>query len=94
MRSFFRSLMNGQGQPPGNEDADQSAHERERPFPTPDSESSSNDRPVVPDYELILRIGHGAYGDVWLARSKATGALRAAKIVWRHTFEDAKPFQR
>jgi serine/threonine protein kinase len=51
-------------------------------------------KPVVPDYELIRRIGHGAYGDVWLARSQATSALRAAKIVWRHTFEDAKPFQR
>jgi serine/threonine protein kinase len=51
-------------------------------------------KPTVPDYELLRRIGHGAYGDVWLARSKATGALRAAKIVWRHTFEDAKPFQR
>jgi serine/threonine protein kinase len=51
-------------------------------------------QPTVPDYELIRRIGRGAYGDVWLARSQATGALRAAKIVWRHTFEDAKPFQR
>ena len=31
----------------------------------------------------------------WLARSQAIpGTLRAAKIVWRHTFEDAKPFQR
>ncbi len=36
----------------------------------------------------------GAYGDVWLARSKATGALRAAKIVWRHRFEDERPFRR
>jgi serine/threonine protein kinase len=50
--------------------------------------------PVVPDYELLRRIGRGAYGDVWLARSKATGVLRAAKIVWRHTFEDNRPFQR
>ena len=43
---------------------------------------------------MLRRIGRGAYGDVWLARNQATGALRAAKIVWRHTFEDAKPFQR
>jgi WD40 repeat protein len=43
---------------------------------------------------LLRRIGRGAYGEVWLARNQATGALRAAKIVWRHTFEDARPFQR
>ena len=50
--------------------------------------------PSVPDYDLLRRIGGGAYGEVWLARSKATGALRAAKIVWRHTFEDERPFER
>jgi len=50
--------------------------------------------PTVPDYNLLRRIGHGAYGDVWLARSKATGAFRAAKIVWRRSFEDDRPFRR
>src|SRR5215472_16176314 len=37
-------------------------------------------KPAVPDYELLQPIGGGAYGEVWLARSKATGAVRAAKI--------------
>jgi hypothetical protein len=50
--------------------------------------------PSVPDYDLLRRIGGGAYGEVWLARSKATGALRAAKIVWRRTFEDERPYRR
>ncbi|SPE51251.1 hypothetical protein SBV1_130120 [Verrucomicrobia bacterium] len=49
---------------------------------------------TVPDYDLLRCIGGSAYGDVWLARSKATGVLRAAKIVWRHTFEDDRPFRR
>ena len=86
--------MNGQDQTPDNKNADQSAPLPERPSATPDTGPNPKDRPVVPDYELIRRIGRGAYGDVWLARSQATGTLRAAKIVWRHTFEDAKPFQR
>src|SRR5215470_13563298 len=50
--------------------------------------------PPVPDYDLLRRIGGGAYGEVWLARSVATGALRAAKIVWRNRFEDERSFQR
>jgi serine/threonine protein kinase len=50
--------------------------------------------PLIPDYDLLKRIGGGAYGEVWLVRSKATGALRAAKIVWRRTFNDERPFKR
>jgi serine/threonine protein kinase len=86
--------MNGNDQPSGNDDADRSAPLREPPSPTPAAEPSPIIQPTVPDYELIRRIGRGAYGEVWLARNQATGALRAAKIVWRHTFEDARPFQR
>ncbi|MHB8521180.1 MAG: protein kinase domain-containing protein [Limisphaerales bacterium] len=50
--------------------------------------------PSVPDHELFHRIGAGAYGEVWLARNLATGALRAVKIVHRSTFADERPFNR
>lgn len=54
---------------------------RERPFP------------VIPDHEVLRRIGGGAYGEVWLARG-VTGALRAVKVVWREDFEDERGFER
>ena len=49
--------------------------------------------PRVPDHELIRRIGRGAYGEVWLARS-VTGAFRAVKIVHRQSFDHDRPFER
>jgi hypothetical protein len=42
--------------------------------------------PRVPDHELLRRIGRGAYGEVWLARS-VLGAFRAVKIVHRNAFD-------
>src|SRR5262245_40077508 len=49
---------------------------------------------VIPDYQLIERIGSGAYGEVWRARSVATGVHRAVKIVYRATFGEERPFNR
>jgi tetratricopeptide (TPR) repeat protein len=49
--------------------------------------------PPIPDHELIRLIGTGSYGEVWLARS-AVGTYRAAKIVYRRSFENDQPFER
>jgi WD40 repeat protein len=49
--------------------------------------------PGIPDHEVLHRIGTGAYGDVWLARS-ALGASRAIKIIYRKRFDDDRPYQR
>src|SRR5215471_11261259 len=49
--------------------------------------------PAIPDHQLLLRIGTGAYGDVWLARS-ALGTFRAIKIIYRDRFDDERPYQR
>lgn len=49
--------------------------------------------PSVPDYELLDCIGHGAYGEVWLARG-VTGIYHAVKTVHRSSFEDERPYER
>src|SRR5207244_4364365 len=49
--------------------------------------------PTIPDYQLLKRIGGGGYGDVWLVRS-LVGTYRAAKVVYRRSFEHDQPFER
>ena len=58
-----------------------------------ESGSPSPGCPAIPDHVLLQRIGAGAYGDVWLARS-ALGYLRAVKVVYRERFDEERPFQR
>jgi serine/threonine protein kinase len=55
----------------------------------------SNDRqsPLIRDHETIRRIGRGAYGEVWLARS-VTGVMRAVKVVWREDYDYQGAFER
>lgn len=40
--------------------------------------------PNVPDLELLRRIGAGGFGEVWLATNRATGRLRAVKLIPLH----------
>ncbi len=62
-------------------------------LPSDANPSAALPPPAVPDHELIRRIGRGAYGEVWLARS-VTGAYRAVKIVHRASFDHDRPFER
>lgn len=48
---------------------------------------------VIPDHELVRRIGGGSYGDVWLART-TVGTWRAVKVVFRDRFTDPRPYER
>jgi serine/threonine protein kinase/formylglycine-generating enzyme required for sulfatase activity len=55
--------------------------------------NKARNHPVIPDHDVLRKIGGGAYGEVWLARG-VTGALRAVKVVWREDFEDERGFER
>ena len=37
--------------------------------------------PEIPDFEMIRPIGSGGFGRVWLATNRATGHLRAVKVI-------------
>ena len=47
------------------------------------TDSSGNDAspPEVSDFDLVRLIGEGGFGRVWLARNRATGQLRAVKVI-------------
>ena len=49
--------------------------------------------PVIPDHDVLRKIGGGSYGEVWLAQG-VTGAMRAVKVVRREDFEDERGFER
>lgn len=44
-------------------------------------DSSNEPAPEVPDFDMIREIGRGGFGQVWMARNRATGLLRAVKLI-------------
>ncbi len=42
---------------------------------------NADQTPQVSDFDLIRMIGEGGFGQVWLAKSQATGRLRAVKVI-------------
>src|SRR5829696_3588294 len=49
--------------------------------------------PVIPDHQLLRRIGEGSYGEIWLAKN-ILGTYRAVKIVYRARFDSERPYER
>lgn len=56
-------------------------------------QTKSRTAPEIRDHETLRQIGHGAFGEVWLARS-VTGVLRAVKVVWREDYDRPDSFER
>jgi CHASE2 domain-containing sensor protein len=54
---------------------------------------ASSGVPVVPDHQLIKRVGAGAYGEVWLARN-LLGSYHAVKILHQNRVPDQSPLDR
>ena len=63
------------------------------PDPPPLPSLQANAPPAIPNHQLLSPIGHGAYGEVWLARDEI-GAFHAVKLVFKSTFSDKAPFER
>ena len=70
-----------------NPSANEAGGRAREPLPT------GSPPPLIPDHELLRRIGLGSYGEVWLARN-VMGTHRAVKVVYRDTFDNARPFER
>ncbi len=49
--------------------------------------------PHVPDHKMLRIVGHGAAGEVWLARSLATGRYRAVKVVGGKQSQNARIYE-
>ncbi len=49
---------------------------------TADTSTGGDGSPIdIPEYELLRIIGEGGFGQVWLAKNRTTGRLRAVKLV-------------
>jgi len=66
-----------------------------RPSPTAGAPASAPlaTAVTITDYVLIRMIGGGAFGEVWLAQSRATGRYRAVKIVYKERVPTAHSYE-
>ncbi len=55
------------------------------------SDHTGESPPDVPEFDLIRLIGQGGFGQVWLATNRATGLLRAVKLIPLHSSGTADP---
>ena len=55
--------------------------------------TATRSNPIIPDFDVLRKIGGGAYGEVWMARA-VTDTLRAVKVVFREDFSDERTFER
>jgi hypothetical protein len=82
--------LTGGGPKPGNLDTDPTLVSGP-PKPGPAGADSAVTGNL--DYEVRNLIGRGAYGEVYLARTRA-GKFCAVKVVYRVSFEEDRPYER
>src|SRR5438045_551322 len=57
------------------------------------SHPPADETDATSDYKILRLIGHGAYGEVYLARD-AGGSYCAVKVIFRESFDHERPFER
>ena len=53
---------------------------------------SAEPTPHIPDYRLLLKIGEGAFGQIWMGRD-ALGLHRAIKVIRYEDFKSLESYQ-
>ncbi|MEM7014554.1 MAG: hypothetical protein AAF585_24095, partial [Verrucomicrobiota bacterium] len=64
-----------------------------RPQSPGNRQGSRRNAPDIPDHEVLRQIGHGSFGEVWIAKA-VTGVFRAVKVIHREDFEYERDFER
>jgi len=73
--------MNEQASDPKTNDHESNDPKSSRPRASDPRAADGPLRPDIPEFELLRCVGRGGFGEVWLGVNRATGGLRAVKLI-------------